>query len=435
MIETAAELAVSQGVSVACMALGVPRGSLYRVRSPRVETRPAAATVRPAPARALSQAEKEQVRDLLNSERFQDMAPREVYAALLDEERYLCSVSSMYRILAEHAEVRERRNQLRHPVYRKPELLATGPNQVWSWDITKLRGPSKGIYYYLYVILDIYSRCVVGWMIAEVESAELAEQLIVESCARQGIQRAQLTIHADNGSPMVAKTVAVLLADLGVVKSHSRPHVSNDNPYSEAQFKTLKYRPDYPDRFGSLVDARSWGRSFFGWYNEQHHHTGLGLLTPAAVHTGRAESVRQQRQVILERAFQAHPERFVNGMPEPAKLPEAVWINPPQTEATPSTPAASLTPVVVAQPGDLSYAAAGRTEDRATLRSDSSAVSADETDGQSCSQCALSTSIPAPSVSSLKAINRNVRGGEVRSKRRTPTPSPSGDRQHIKPLH
>src|SRR5450759_3302462 len=221
-------------------------------------------------------------------------------------------------------------NQLRHPAYKKPELMATGPNQVYSWDITKLRGPSKGVYYDLYVIIDIYSRYVVGWMIAEVESAELAEQLIAETCVKQGVQREQLAIHADNGGPMIATSLAVLMADLGVVKSHSRPHVSNDNPFSEAQFKTLKYRPDYPERFGSLPDAPSWGRCFFAWYNDRHHHTGLGLLTPADVHHGRAETVRQKRQAALLRAYQAHPERFVKGAPVPAKLPEAVWINPPK---------------------------------------------------------------------------------------------------------
>jgi len=330
MIQTAEELATSQGVVAACAALAVPRSSLYRVRPaptvPEVAAPPAEPAARPAPARALSPAEQAQVREVLNSERFQDLAPREVYAELLDEERYLCSVSTMYRILAEHAEVRERRNQLRHPAYQQPELLATGPNQVWSWDITKLRGPSKGLYYYLYVIIDIYSRYVVGWLIAEVEAAELAQQLIAETCAKQGVQRAQLTLHADNGSPMIAKTVISLLADLGVAQSHSRPHVSNDNPYSEAQFKTLKYRPDYPDRFGSLADARQWARSFFAWYNEQHHHIGLGLLTPTVVHTGRADTVRQQRQAVLQQAYQTHPERFVRGLPQPAQLPEAGWV-------------------------------------------------------------------------------------------------------------
>jgi putative transposase len=321
---------------------------------------------------------------VLNSERFQDLAPREIYAELLDEERYLCSISTMYRILAEHAEVRERRNQLRHPAYHKPELLATGPNQVWSWDITQLRGPSKGVYYYLYVIIDIYSRYVVGWMIAEVESAELAEQLIAETCAKQGVQRAQLTLHADRGSPMIAKTVAILLADLGVAKSHSRPHVSNDNPYSEAQFKTLKYRPDYPERFGSLPDARSWGRSFFAWYNEQHHHTGLGLLTPALVHTGRAETVRQKRQAVLQQAYHAHPERFTKGLPRPAELPEAAWINPPKLVAAEAlTVPANSSPSAVAAPADLRYTPVGGPEDRATLRSDLSAEPADGVAGQS----------------------------------------------------
>jgi putative transposase len=334
MIQTAEQLAKSQGVKAACEALAVPRSSLYDARTQAAEPvapEPRGTPSRTTPPRALSPAEKERVRDLLNSERFQEYAPREVYAELLDNEQdYLCSVSTMYRVLAEHAEVRERRNQLRHPAYKKPELMATGPNQVYSWDITKLRGPSKGVYYDLYVIIDIYSRYVVGWMIAEVESAELAEQLIAETCVKQGVQREQLTIHADNGSPMIAKSVAVLMADLGVVKSHSRPHVSNDNPFSEAQFKTLKYRPDYPERFGSLTDARSWGRHFFAWYNERHHHTGLGLLTPADVHHGRAETVRQKRQAALLRAYQAHPERFVKGAPVPAKLPEAVWINPPK---------------------------------------------------------------------------------------------------------
>jgi transposase InsO family protein len=318
---------------VACAALGVPRSSLYETRAQATKPADPAAqpAPRPAPPRALSQAEKERVRDVLNSERFADAAPREVYAELLDkDQQYFCSWRTMYRVLAEYHEVRERRNQLRHPAYKKPELLATGPNQVWSWDITKLRGPSKGVYYYLYVMLDIYSRCVVGWMLAEVEAAELAEQLITETCAKQGVQREQLTIHADNGSPMIAKSVAVLMADLGVVKSHSRPHVSDDNPFSEAQFKTLKYRPDYPQRFGSLPDARSWARRFFAWYNDDHHHSGLALLTPTVVHRGQAEIVRQSRQAVLRQAYQTHPERFVKGVPTPDKLPAAVWINPPK---------------------------------------------------------------------------------------------------------
>jgi putative transposase len=394
MIQTAEELAATHGVAAACNALAVPRSSLYRARpatrmpeasapAPESAAKPEPA-VRTASPRALSPAEQAQVRELLNSARFQDLAPREVYAALLDEERYLCSISTMYRVLAAHAEVRERRNQLRHPAYHKPELLATGPNQVWSWDITKLRGPSKGVYYYLYVIIDIYSRYVVGWLIAEVEAAELAEQLIAETCAKQGVQRAQLTLHADRGSPMIAKTVAILLADLGVAKSHSRPHVSNDNPYSEAQFKTLKYRPDYPDRFGSVADARHWARSFFAWYNDQHHHSGLGLLTPAVVHTGRAETVRHKRQTVLRQAYHAHPERFTKGQPRPAKLPEAVWINAPKpgTVEAPTVPAYSNS-AAVAVPADLRYTPVGGPEDRATLRSDSSAASADGVAGQS----------------------------------------------------
>jgi putative transposase len=311
----------------------------------------------------------------------------------------------MYRILAAHAEVRERRNQLRHPAYHKPELLATGPNQVWSWDITKLRGPSKGVYYYLYVIIDIYSRYAVGWMLAEVESAELAEQLIAETCTKQDVARAQLTIHADNGGPMTAKTVAILLADLGVAKSHSRPHVSNDNPYSEAQFKTLKYRPDYPDRFGSVADARHWARSCFAWYNDQHHHSGLGLLTPAVVHTGRAETVRQQRQVVLRQAYQAHPERFTQGLPQPAKLPEAVWINAPKAApAEAPTVAANNSSAAVAAPADLRYTPVGGSEGRATLRSDSSAESADGVAGQS--RCRSDSAHTIPQNAATPSVKR-----------------------------
>jgi putative transposase len=239
----------------------------------------------------------------------------------------------MYRILDANDEVRERRNQLRHPNYVKPELLATKPNELWSWDITKLLGPAKWTYYYLYVILDVFSRFVVGWMIAERESASLAKELIAETCARQAIQPHQLTVHADRGSSMTSKPVAFLLADLGVTKTHSRPHVSNDNPYSEAQFKTLKYRPDYPDRFGCQQDARRWAKDFFDWYDYEHHHSALGLLTPADVHYGRAQGVIQQRQQVLQAAYQKNPERFVKGLPKPLLLPDAVWINPPKAMA------------------------------------------------------------------------------------------------------
>ena len=236
----------------------------------------------------------------------------------------------MYRVLEEHDEVRERRNQLRHPSYEKPELLATGPNQVWSWDITRLMGPAKWTYYYLYVILDIYSRYVVGWMVAGREAASLARELIRQTCVKQHIQREQLLLHSDRGSPMIAQSLAILLANLGVSKSHSRPHVSDDNPYSEAQFRTLKYRPDYPERFGCDADARAWARSFFRWYNNEHYHSALGLLTPADVHYGRADQILQKRRQVLYAAYEKNPERFVKGVPKPAELPGEVWINPPK---------------------------------------------------------------------------------------------------------
>ena len=325
MIQAAEKLAKDVGVTAACRALGVPRSSLYCARHAKPAAKP-----RPTPERALSRAERVAVRQELNSERFWDSSPRQVYATLLDEGTYLCHWRTMYRILDEYTEVRERRNQLQHPDYTKPELLATGPNQLWSWDITKLRGPAKWTYYYLYVILDVFSRYVVGWMIAERETASLARELITASCTKQGIQREQLTLHADRGSPMRSKSLALLLSDLGVTKTHSRPYVSNDNPYSEVQFKTLKYRPDYPDRFGSLADARSWARPFFQWYNHEHRHSGLGLMTPATVHYGQAQIVYQQRQQVLQAAYAAHPERFVRGLPTPPQLPTAVWINRPQ---------------------------------------------------------------------------------------------------------
>jgi putative transposase len=336
VIQAAETLVPTLGIVAACEAVGLPRRSYYRAQAPVVPTLTSPIRERPPSPRALSTDEKTTVRELLNSERFQDQAPREVYATLLDEERYLCSWRTMYRILAENHEIRERRDQLQHPAYAKPELLATRPNQVWSWDITKLRGPVTWTYYYLYVILDVYSRYVVGWMIAERESEELAQELIRVTCEKQGIQPGQLTLHADNGSAMIAKSVAQLLIDLDVVKSHSRPHVSDDNPYSESQFKTLKYRPDYPERFASLVAARIWAQTFFAWYNAEHHHTGLGLLTPMVVHSGQAETVLQKRQQVLDLAYAAHPERFVKHAPVPAQLPVAVWINPPRpvTETT-----------------------------------------------------------------------------------------------------
>jgi len=320
------QLSRHTSVSAACASLGVPRSSFYRARQSQSEPKP-----RPTPERALTAEEKEVVRQTLNSERFQDSAPRQVYATLLDDGEYLCSWRTMYRILDEYQEVRERRNQLRHPNYTKPELLATGPNQLWSWDITKLKGPAKWTYYYLYTILDVFSRYVPGWLIAECESATLAKQLIAESCAKQGIELGQLTLHADRGSAMISKTVAQLLADLGVTKTHSRPYVSNDNPYSEAQFKTMKYRPGFPERFGSIQDARAWARTFFHWYHHEHHHSGLGLLTPATVHYDQAQIVLERRQKVLQAAYAAHPERFVRGEPKPPSLPTEVWINKPQS--------------------------------------------------------------------------------------------------------
>ena len=325
----AEELALTIGVSAACQLLNIPRSSLYRAHNPERKT-PAQSGQRPKPTRSLSDEEREEVRTVLNSERFQDQSPRQIYAALLDEGEYFCHWRTMYRVLDEYEEVRERRNQLSHPTYVKPELLATGPNQLWSWDITKLRGPVTWTYHYLYVILDVYSRYVVGWLVADQESAELAKELIAAVYARQEIEPGQLTIHADRGSAMIAKSMALLMSDLGVNKSHSRPYVSDDNPYSEAQFRTLKYRPGYPDRFGSLADARLWCQDFFLWYNQEHHHSSLNLLTPADVHHGRAAEKLAQRHLVLTRAYDAHPDRFVNGPPTMPKMAKAVWINPPK---------------------------------------------------------------------------------------------------------
>lgn len=279
--------------------------------------------------RALTGEEKQRVLDVLHDEKYVDKSPRQVYASLLDEGVYLCSVRTMYRILAENDEVHERRKQRQHGKYKKPELLATKPNQVWSWDITRLKGPKKWSYFYLYVIMDIYSRYVVGWTVAEEETARLAHQLIEETCEKQKITPGELTIHSDRGSPMKSKTVAQLLSDLEVTRSLSRPSVSNDNPYSEAQFKTLKYCPQFPDRFGCRLDARNFCREFFAWYNFEHYHSGIALLTPATVHYQKAESVIAKRKEVLSEAYAKHPERFTTKVPEPAKLPEAVWINPP----------------------------------------------------------------------------------------------------------
>ncbi len=319
------------GVAPVCAALAVPRASYYRWQQPPAEVE--TPTPRRRPSRALPPEERAQVLAILNDERFADLPPAEVYATLLEEGKYICSIRTMYRILQEHGEVKERRRQLRHPRYAAPELLATKPNQLWSWDITKLRGPVKWTYFYLYVILDVFSRFVVGWLAAYRESATLAQRLIAETCARQGIAQDQLTLHADHGPSMISKSVALLLADLGVTKTHGRPHVSDDNPFSESQFKTLKYSPDFPERFGSLPDARSFLFDFFVWYNTMHHHSALGWLTPYDVHYGLAETRRAEREATLRKAFAATPERFVRGVPIPSVLPQAVWINKPRSLA------------------------------------------------------------------------------------------------------
>jgi len=324
------EVAPDAGVTFAARVIGVSRATAYRRRrtgGPACITGP---TRRPRAPRALSDEEQASVLEVLHSERFADTAPAEVVATLLDERTYLCSERTMYRLLAGNGEVRERRNQLHHPAYARPELLATRPNELWSWDTTKLRGPQKWTYYYLLVILDCFSRYTVGWCLAYRDTAKIAERLIAETLAKQGVDRDSLTIHADRGSSQASKPVAFLLADLGVTKSHSRPHTSNDNPYSEAQFKTLKYRPEFPERFRSMEEARAFCREFFTWYNEAHRHSGIAFMTPEAVHYGRAEAVNEIRGSTLATAFAAHPERFVRKPPAPPKVPSAVWINKPE---------------------------------------------------------------------------------------------------------
>jgi putative transposase len=315
------------GTSAACVALSVPRGTYYR-RCRAASAAPAVAAARRSP-RGLSAQEQREVLDVLNRDEHVDLPPRQVFARLLDRGVYLCGFRTMYRLLAQNAQVRERRDQLRHPTYKKPELRATGPNQVWSWDITKLLGPEKWTYYHLYVLLDIFSRYVVGWMIATREAAELAKRLIQDAYEREGIKPGQVTVHADRGTSMTSKPLALLYADLGVCQSHSRPHVSNDNPFSEALFKTSKYRPGFPDRFGSVEDARGYFGPMFHWYNHVHYHTGIGLLTPAVVHQGRVDEVIAVRDEVLVRAYTEHPERFVRQVPRAKRPPAVAWINPP----------------------------------------------------------------------------------------------------------
>jgi putative transposase len=328
-MQTVQDVGPRLGVAPTCRALGLARGTYYRGQQPKAERK-----VRTSP-RALSPQEQAAVLEVLHAPRFVDLAPAEVFATLLDEGSYLCSERTMYRILAANQEVRERREQLRHPHYAAPELLAMRPRELWSWDITKLLGPAKWTYYYLYVILDVFSRYVVGWTVAYRELASIAQRLIEATCRRQGIVPGELTIHADRGSSMTSKPVAFLLADLGVTKTHSRPHVSNDNPYSESQFKTLKYRPEFPERFSSIEHARAVCRDLFEWYNHEHRHSGLGLLTPSDVHHGLADARLERRATVLERAYAAHPERFPRGLPRPQPLPQEVWINKPKITAGP----------------------------------------------------------------------------------------------------
>ena len=326
-------LAVQVGVAPACQALGLSRATFYR----RQRSTPGHQQPRPTPARALCEAEREQVLDVLACPRFVDRAPAEVVATLLDDGHYLCSERTMYRILAANRPVRERRNQREHPPYTKPELVATAPNQTWSWDITKLLGPAKWTYFYLYVVLDIFSRYAVGWMVADRENSALAGHLIEETCHKQGVQPQGLTLHSDRGAPMTSKCTAQLLADLGVTRSLSRPQVSDDNPFSEAQFKTLKYHPGFPGRFHDITAAIAFCRTFFPWYNTEHRHGGIAMLTPDDVHHHRTQSVLDQRGRTLQAAWTRHPERFVRGIPQLDPLPQAVWINPPVTPTTGET--------------------------------------------------------------------------------------------------
>jgi putative transposase len=328
--DTVDELTPVVGTRPACRALGASPATIYRRRRP-VEPRPP--RPRPTPARALSEAERERVLEVLHCERFVDCSPAQVWATLLDEDTYLCSERTMYRLLAaKHGGVRERRDQLTHPAYAKPELLATRPNELWSWDISKLKGPAKWTYFYLYVILDVFSRYVVAWTVAHRENGQLAKALIEQATEQQQIGRGVLTVHADRGGPMRGKPVAFLLADLGVTKTHTRPYTSSDNPYSEAQFKTLKYRPEFPERFDDIEHARAHCRRFFGWYNHEHRHSGIGLMTPAAIHHGHANQLHAARARALEAAYARNPERFVRRPPVPPALPAAAWINKPDTK-------------------------------------------------------------------------------------------------------
>lgn len=310
--------------------LGRSRATHYRRRQLPVYGPP---VPRPAPANALPEPERERILAMLRCEAFCDLAPAQVWARLLDDGIFLCSISTMYRLLAAAGENRERRRQRTHPAKKRPELIARGPNEVWSWDITKLRGPTRGVYYELFVIIDIYSRYVIDWIVAPAETGELAKDFIDRAVAGQGVARDQLTLHADRGTSMTSKPVSQLLVDLGVARSHSRPHVSNDNPYSEAAFKTLKYCPAFPSSFGSIQDARAFCETFFSYYNHEHRHSGIGLHTPASVHYGTATEIRAERARTLDAAYAANPARFRHRPPTPPKLPTEAWINDPSREA------------------------------------------------------------------------------------------------------
>jgi putative transposase len=364
-------LAHTMPLTQACAALGLARASIYRaLRPPRPFVGPRQVY---RPECALSQPERDQVRSVLNSPEYMDLAPRAVFARLLDTGEYLCSWRTMYRLLAEYGEVAERRAVRPPRAYVRPELVATRPNQVWSWDITKLKGAAKGQFFYLYVILDIYSRCVVGWLVAEREGEDLARQLVAETAAKHGIEPDSLTLHADRGSPMIAGKMKDLLESLGITKSHSRPRVSNDNPFSEAQFKTLKYRPAYPGRFGELDQAADWARRTITWYNDEHYHSGVALLTPATVHAGQAATVLAERQRVLDLAFAAHPKRFPRGRPSAGRLPEKVWINEPALQVAKAEPGIPVpeAPLPVsepsAQPGSRAGTAPSRVRRQRTL--------------------------------------------------------------------
>lgn len=333
-METAAdELAPLVGRKKACEAVGLPRSSWYRrhAKTPP-PAKPATVSAGRRQPRQLSDAEREELNGVLHEERFVDLAPAEIYATLLDEGRYVASISTMYRELhRRHGCVPERRRQATHPAHAKPELCAKAPNELWSWDVSKLRGPGRWEWFFLYWILDVYSRYAVGWCISEHETAKVSEQLITDTIGAQRPDPTRLTIHADRGAQQTAKPVAQLYADLGITRSHSRPRVSNDNPYSEAGFKTLKYRPDFPKRFDSLEEAVAHGNRFFDWYNFNHHHWGLALLTPAQVHFGQADTVIDHRQSVLDAAHAAHPERFAQ-RPTATRPPAEAWINRPDEE-------------------------------------------------------------------------------------------------------